>query len=370
MSEAIKLTCHPLAVGGYLAQVTLNAPQKRNALCEPMINTLDGVLRELAQDEEAVAVLLDGGGQQAFCAGADARQLQTLALSGAASVNQVDDFFAASYRLLYHLHHFPKPVICWASGAVMGLGLGLLAAASHRIATPSSHLAMPEIAIGFYPDAGATWFIQHMPGRSGLFCALTGVKLNAGDALYSGLADYLVPDAHKQALIQQLTRLDWQFDAIDAELLTEALTDFEVEFDTRLPESHLKMRADLIESMCDDCSPEAIDIAFSGLHGDDPWLNAAGRNFLAGSASTACIVLEQFQRGVGLALAEALRLEMVISSNRARDLEFIEGVRARLFDKDDRPQWAYSRLHEVPTTLVADFFNPPWQVHPLADLGA
>ena len=370
MSRAIELTYHPLAVGGYLAQITLNAPEKCNALCDEMIGALDGVLNELAQDEEAVAVLLDSSGGKSFCAGADARQLQTLALSGADNGSQIDDFFASSYRLLYQLHHFPKPVICWASGVVMNLGLGLLAAASHRIATPSSALAMPEITIGFYPDAGATWFMQQMPGHSGLFCALTGVKLNAGDALYSGLADYFLADARKQPLIQQLTRLDWQFDAAeDAEMLTAALTDFEVESNTRLPQSHLKIRADLIESLCEDCSPAAVESAFAGLHGDDPWLNGAGRSFAAGSASTACLVLEQYQRGAGLALADALKLEMVVSANRARDLEFIEGVRARLFDKDNRPQWAFSQLREVPQSLVLDLFSPPWAVHPLADLG-
>ena len=79
MSSAIELTYHPLAVGGYLAQITLNAPQKSNALCDEMVVALDGVLKELAQDEEAVAVLLDGGGGKSFCAGADARQLQTVA---------------------------------------------------------------------------------------------------------------------------------------------------------------------------------------------------------------------------------------------------------------------------------------------------
>ncbi|MBB3046795.1 enoyl-CoA hydratase/carnithine racemase [Litorivivens lipolytica] len=370
MSKAVQLTCHPLAVGGYLAQITLNAPQKRNALCEPMLLALGDLLSNVAADDEAVAVLLDSGSSHAFCAGADARQIQTLTLSGTENARQIDDFFARCYRLLYELHQFPKPVVCWASGAVMGLGLGLLAAASHRIATPKSLLAMPEIAIGFYPDAGATWFLHHMPGHSGLFCALTGVQLNAGDALYSGLADYVLPDTRKPQLIQQLTRLDWQFELeADAEMLTIELTDFEAEANTRLPPSHLKQRADLIESLCEDKSPAAIDKAFHGLLGDDVWLNEAGRTFAGGAASTACIVLEQYQRGEGLLLAEALQLEMVISANRARDLEFIEGVRARLFDKDDRPQWAFRSLSEVPPELISGFFTAPWQQHPLADLG-
>src|SRR6202000_2129901 len=101
-------------------------------------------------------------------------------------------FFSEEYRLDYHIHEYSKPVIVWASGIVMGGGLGLLAGGSDRVVTETSRSAMPEITIGLFPDVGGSWFLRRMPGRMGLFVALTGVSLNAHDAQVAGLADYFL----------------------------------------------------------------------------------------------------------------------------------------------------------------------------------
>ncbi len=368
--RSVKLVRHPLAEGGYLAHITLNSPRSLNALTLEMVETLLRHLQKLAVDPEAVAVWLDGAGERGFCAGGDVRALRdsALAAQGGRAI-EAEKFFEIEYRVDYLIHCFPKPVICWGNGLVIGGGLGLLMGASHRIATPSSHFAMPEMSIGLYPDVGASWFLQRMPGCSGLFCALTGAKLNAADALYSGLADYLLPDAAKKSLLSRLLALDWFFDGEqDAELLTAELTDLEVEYDVCLPESHLKSRMVLIDKLCEWQEPAALDAALADLHGDDPWLNRASENFSRGSASTGRIVLEQLRRSAKLSLADALRMEMIVSANRVRTAEFIEGVRAQLVDKDRRPQWQYPNLASVPDEEINVLFEAPWAENPLADL--
>ena len=368
--RSVRLIRHPLAVGGYLARIILNAPRSINALTLEMVDTLLRHLQTLAADPEAVAVWIEGAGERGFCAGGDVRAMRESALAaGGGRALAAEKFFETEYRVDYLIHRFPKPVLCWANGMVMGGGMGLLMGASHRIATPSSRFAMPEISIGLYPDVGATWFLRRMPGRTGAFCALTGAGLNAADALYSGLADYLLPESAKQAVLTRLFAFDWEFDADqDAGALTELLTDIEAEADVCLPESHLKPRSDLIERLCESVEPVAIEEALSGLHGDDVWLNQAGENFQRGSASTARIVLAQLQRGEQLSLADAFRLEMIVSANRVRDPEFIEGVRAQLVDKDRRPQWLYASLSEVPDERIQELFTAPWPENPLADL--
>lgn len=368
--RSVRLVRHPLAAGGYLAQVSLNAPRRINALTIAMVESLLRHLRQLAADPEAVAVWLDGRGERGFCAGGNVLAMRESALAAKGGrATEAERFFEAEYRIDYLIHRFPKPVLVWANGVVMGGGMGLLMGASHRIATPSSHFAMPEIAIGLYPDVGASWFLHRMPGCSGLFCALTGAGLNAADALYSGLADYLLPDTERRNLLSQLLALDWHFEAdADAELLTAVLTDLEAEYDVCLPDSHLKSRAELIDQLCESLHPAALDEALAGLHGDDGWLNSAGENFSRGSASTGRIVLEQYRRGANLSLAEAFQMEMVISANRVLDPEFIEGVRAQLVDKDRRPQWQYASLGSVPDDYVNALFEAPWDRNPLADL--
>src|SRR5690606_2635446 len=87
-------------------------------------------------------------------------------------------FFTAEYRLNYSLHRFPKPVIGIGRGIVMGGGLGLMSACRYRLVTPDVTLAMPEISIGLFPDVGASWFLNRLPGRLGLFMGLTGARLN------------------------------------------------------------------------------------------------------------------------------------------------------------------------------------------------
>lgn len=98
----------------------------------------------------------------------------------------------------------------WGSGIVMGGGLGLLAGASHRVVTETSRIAMPEITIGLFPDVGASWFLRRMPGRLGLFAALTGAALNGRDALHAGLANHLLASGARESVFESLTRAPWQ----------------------------------------------------------------------------------------------------------------------------------------------------------------
>ncbi|HAR09137.1 MAG TPA: enoyl-CoA hydratase, partial [Cobetia sp.] len=98
----------------------------------------------------------------------------------------------AEYRLDYRLHTYPKPLLVWADGIVMGGGLGLTAGGRHRLVTETTRIAMPEITIGLYPDIGASWFLNKMPPGVGLYLGLTGASINARDALDLGMADRFV----------------------------------------------------------------------------------------------------------------------------------------------------------------------------------
>src|SRR5262249_36020722 len=119
-------------------------------------------------------------------------------------------FFEREYRLDYRIHTFPKPVLCWGHGIVMGGGIGLLVAASHRVVTPRTRLAMPEIGIGLYPDVGGSWFLPRLPGRAGLFLALTGAPLNAADARQAGFADVVLPHESQDGVLAAIAAERWQ----------------------------------------------------------------------------------------------------------------------------------------------------------------
>ncbi len=82
------------------------------------------------------------------------------------------EFFSAEYFVDYLVHVYPKPIFCWADGITMGGGIGIMNGASYRVVTERSILAMPEIALGLFPDVGATYFLNRLPAALGLFLGL------------------------------------------------------------------------------------------------------------------------------------------------------------------------------------------------------
>jgi len=367
---SVCLERHPLPVGGYLAQLTLNAPARINALTLETVTLLHRLLIELRDDPEAVAVFFDGVGARGFCVGADALRIRASALAnpGGAAV-EAEAFFAHEYAAAYLIHTFPKPVVCWGNGIVMGAGLGLMVGASHRIVTESSRVAMPEISIGLFPNVGASWFLGQMPGRSGLFTALTGVELSPADVLYAGLADYCLADSSKALVLRKLLQLDWCDDPEwNAECLTECLTDIEAEQGAGLGAASLKDCRGWIDEVCAQPSMLAVTKGICQYRGADPWLNKAAQGLSAGAASTAKLIFRQLDTGRGLSLLEVFRMELVLSANRVRDPEFAEGVRARLIDRDHDPRWCYRGIDEVPELEMEAMFKSPWANSPLDEL--
>jgi len=160
----------PALHGTRIAIATLDAPRQLNALSLPMIEALLDQFYRWATDAAVVCVLLRGNGPKAFCAGGDVRKLAEACRSEHGTIPSLAErFFADEYRLIHRMHYYPKPLICWGHGYVMGGGMGLLQAGTFRIVTPDCRLAMPEVSIGLHTDVGASWFLPRLPGRLGLF---------------------------------------------------------------------------------------------------------------------------------------------------------------------------------------------------------
>jgi enoyl-CoA hydratase/carnithine racemase len=278
-------------------------------------------------------------------------------------------FFEREYRLDHRIHTFPKPFVCWGHGFVMGGGIGLMAGASHRVATPKTRMAMPEISIGLYPDVGGSWLLSRLPGRTGAFLALTAAHLNAADALFAGLADFVVPHEQHGALLQAIASATWQGerDADGAQLshLLEQLGE-----GTELPASPLRTHFDRINTVIGHDRLQDIASRLKALAQDaDPWLAQAAKTFAKGSPTSAALSLELLRRARLLSLADTFRLELDASLGCCAHPDFAEGVRALLVDKDKNPQWQPATLAEVTPEWVEAHLRPRFAgEHPLADL--
>lgn len=350
---------------------TLNSPKSLNSLSVEMVDLLTPQLLAWQQDESIVAVWLGGAGEKAFCAGGDIRRLyDTMISCGDGPNSYAEQFFANEYRLDYLIHRYQKPLIVWGSGIVMGGGIGLLSGASHRVVTEHSRLAMPEINIGLYPDVGGTWFLNHAPGRTGLFLGLTGAHINAADALFVGLADRCVPAQAKPKIIAELQAAKWQGDArSDHAVVARILR--EQEAGAALPVSPVRQHYDLLQKMTDGDDVTHFAAQICNYQGDDVWLTRAAKSLAKGCPTTAHLVYEQLLRGKNLSLEAVFRMELIMSLQCARHPDFPEGVRALLVDKDGKPQWQHPSVADVPRDWIDAHFVPPWgdAPHPLAELG-
>lgn len=368
-APAVLLDTLPTHSGLHWGVATLNAPAALNALSPAMVETLATQLARWAVDPGVAGVLLQASGDKAFCAGGDIRQIyQEIGGDNHRQPNAaVQSFFSSQYALDYAIHTYPKPLLCWGHGIVMGGGLGLMAGASHRVVTPGSRLAMPEIGIGLYPDVGGSWFLRRMPGRVGLFLALTGAPLNAADALFCGLADHALPHADKAAVLQAMAGGPWTRDAPHNRASLSRLLGQQAA--AAVPTSPVRAHFDQIQQLMAGEDLQDIDTRLRALQTDDSWLANAAATYAQGCPTSAALAHALWQRCLHLSLADVFRLEYTVSLGCCAHPNFGEGVRALLVDKDRKPRWSPARLAEVtPAWLQAHFEPRHAGAHPLASL--
>lgn len=352
------------ANGKRFGHATLNAPASLNSLSVDMVRLLTPQLRAWDADAGIAGVLLDAAGEKSFCAGGDLRQLyQTLLDCGPARNEYAERFFGEEYELDYLIHTFAKPFLCWGHGIVMGGGVGLMAGGSHRVVTAQSRVAMPEINIGLYPDVGGSWFLRRMPGRVGLFLALTAAPLNAADAIFCGLADLLVPHEKKAEVLAAIASSTWQAepDADRAQLsrLLAAAGEGAVP-----PASKLREHFDTINALMAGDDLMLIAHRLRELQSEDPWLQAAGKTFAKGAPSSAALSFALWQRVKHMSLAEVFRLEYWASLGFCAHKDFAEGIRAVLVDKDRNPKWNPASLEEITPAFVEAHLRPRGEMAP------
>lgn len=357
--------------GRCVAFARLNAERTLNSLSQAMVDALQPQLDAWARRDDVVCVVLHGSGDRAFCAGGDVVALCKAIRAGSGAV--AERFFAAEYRLDHQIHRYPKPVLVWGHGTVMGGGLGLMAGASHRIVTPRSKIAMPEVTIGLFPDVGASWFLGRMPRRIGLFLGLTTTPMTPGDALWLGLADYYLESDQRDAVFDALTRLDWQGEReADDSILADALRALEspAAAEQACHDSPIFARQRTIAWLGEAPGVAAYEARLNKAAAQDDWFAHGAKAMAAGSPTSRALIHRQLARDPRLSIEQVFRQDLAMGVACTRGTDFAEGVRALLVDKDRRPAWQPARLADVDPAAIEACFSLPddYERHPLADL--
>ncbi|WP_154223730.1 enoyl-CoA hydratase/isomerase family protein [Marinicella rhabdoformis] len=339
---------------GLLGKIILDKPKALNALSTDMIESMQVALDDWATNDEVKAVWVEGAGEKAFCAGGDVVMLyHSMKETAAGDVPaKATEFFTKEYKLDQTIHEYAKPVIIWADGIVMGGGLGVAVGGSHRIVTERSMIAMPEVTIGLYPDVGASWFFNRMPGKCAEFLGMTGARMNAADALFTKLADFAVASEDKDHVLQAIASSDGTHDGI-----TEAITTTQME--CRVHESALWMNYELINELMAPTDLSDVVAQFEGLETDDKWLSRAKASLLGGSPMTLALVREQIEMAKHMSLDEVFAMELTMSVQCAMHPDLQEGIRALLIDKDGTPQWSVSSVEDITDQQLAEYFTKP-----------
>lgn len=331
-----------------VGHLILNRPDALNSLNLDMVRALQQHLDAWAKDDNIKAVVLRAEGERAFCAGGDIRSLYD---SHLANDGMYVTFFEEEYALDQYIHEYPKPFIALMHGYVLGGGMGLVQGASVRIVSERTRLGMPEVAIGYFPDVGGSYFLPRLPQHFGFWMGVTGQHINAADSLAVGLADYYLNTAKFDAFLAALSAADWAGDAheivarIVAEHAESAPTDTEHAEQLALISKHFNQAtvADIIASL--ENETEAAE-----------WAQANMNVMRSRSPLAMATTLTMLHTGAKLSLSECFALELHLDRQWFSKGNIVEGVRALIVDKDKNPQWDPPTIEAIDEEQVAEFF--------------
>lgn len=338
---------------GALEVVSLNRPRALNSLSTNMVEAMYDIYRAAEADPRVACVVLRGAGDRAFCAGGDVKTVVQLGLAG--RIDEALRFFVSEYKLDYLISRLAKPHVAIVDGICFGGGVGVSVHGTFRVATERTVFAMPECAIGLYPDVGGSYFLPRLPGSLGLYLALTGARLNGVDVKHAKVATHYVASKHLPELQQALEGLGTA--AADAREVGRVLDAFEAR--EALPEGEIagiKPTVDLVFG--GRASVEEVYAACERLGGQ--WGVEAIGLMSKGSPTSQKVTFEQLRRGAGLPLSDCLRMEARMVHRCVEDVasDFYTGVQAALISRSGNPIWVPGSLKDVREEHVQHFFSP------------
>ncbi|KAF9669722.1 hypothetical protein SADUNF_Sadunf14G0136700 [Salix dunnii] len=331
----------------------LNRPKQLNALSYQMISRLFELFLAYEKDPNVKLLLLKGNGR-AFCAGGDVaavvRDIREVGWKSGA------EFFCKEFTLNYIMATYTKPQVSILDGIVMGGGAGASMHGRFRVATENSVFAMPETALGLFPDVGASYFLSRLPGFFGEYVGLTGARLDGAEMLMCGLATHFVPSAKLPLLEEALVNLDSSDPAMISAIIDE--------YSERpyLKGKSAYHRLDVIDKCFSLRTVEAILSALEkeAVNKKEDWFSAAVQSLKKASPTSLKISLKSIRegrlQGVGQCLVREYRMVCHVMLGKLSK-DFFEGCRAILLDKDKNPKWEPSQLDLVSDTVVEEYFS-------------
>lgn len=328
---------------GALHVVTLNRVNAKNAISIEMREALDGLYPKAARDPMSYAVAIRSSIVGVFSAGGDMKEFARLAQSDLA---QARAEFGKEYFLNWKHECFSKPTISLIDGIVMGSGVGLTSYGTHRVGGERYQFAMPETAIGFFPDVGVAHLFSRMPDHIGEFLALTGYRIGRATAYRLGLLTHCISAAH--------------FDEIIAEIADVQPVDQVLDSRHQNPgECELREHLQTIRSCFSADHVEGIISRLDTISGSDqPWAQDVKAQLLSKSPLALKVTLQHVRASKERDLRQTLVADYTLAARFLDSFDLAEGIRAVLIDRDQKPAWQPAKLEDVTSDMVNSMFQP------------
>lgn len=326
--------------------ITLDRPKALNSLTLAMCSAVQDQLSAWADDDGVQAVLIEGAGDRAFCAGGDIRWLTETAKNDPL---EAASFFRVEYKLNNFIAHYPKPYIALIDGICMGGGVGVSATADRRIMTKRTVWAMPECGIGLMPDVGASYFLRQLPGGLGMYLALTGTRMTGEECLAGELATHTVDEAQLGEIRAALLGADLAGDvtaAVDAIIDPYTITPKGPYLDNREAIDALFLRV------------PSFDVLFERLESAGDFGARALEAILPGSPTSLALTL-RLLNDAPEAFSDCIIREFCVAAHLMEGPDFLEGVRAQIIDKDRKPRWSPADLSAIEPGVIDRYFETP-----------
>ncbi len=333
---------------GCVGHIKFNRPKLLNALNYEMVVQIQEQLNKWKNDPKVGAIIIQGEGERAFCAGGDIRRLAEARKKE--GIGYCHDFFSSEFTLNRTVSSYPKPYIAILDGITMGGGVGLSVHGHYRISTERTLFAMPETGIGYFPDVGASYFLPRCPGAIGMYLGLTGARLKPGDSLRAGIATHYIEARLIKDIIENIEDLPLTSDIGNkVDLLLS-------EYNTKLEDETLTSNLEAINNCFSKTSVEDI-LNCLGEIGDE-WSRQTLLNIRQKSPTSLKVTFRQLKEGKDMSFDDCMVMELRLALRFMEGKDFYEGVRAVIIEKDNQPQWAPSHVEDVPDVEVDRYFLP------------
>ncbi|WP_019223331.1 enoyl-CoA hydratase/isomerase family protein [Bartonella rattaustraliani] len=325
---------------GHAGIIKLTRPSALNALNHRMVYALKKALSTWETDDDISCILVEGEGR-AFCAGGDIVEIYHMGRSPSSY-----QYFSDEYSLNAYISRFPKPYISFLNGIWMGGGVGISLYGSHRIVTENTLFAMPESAIGFFPDVGSSFFLPPLPDHFGIYLALTGARIKWGDCLRLGLATHAVSEAELDIVRKAIIEEGSPTLALKERAITK---DYETSQEIR----------DFIR-ICFQLHSleECIEFLYRKSHEGFLFAKECYDILQLRSPTSLKVIWKQMKQKRLQTLEDSIKIENRIAHHMVNSHDFHEGVRAMLIDKDKAPKWQPDKLSNVTDEMVDSYFQP------------